>query len=395
MGQRKEKRGTGASRNSIIIILLSKSSIVLFINRLLLTNFKNYRSEQLVFSERLNCFVGQNGAGKTNLLDAIYYLCMCKSYFNTPDTSIALHEEQVFRVEGHFQKQNTPEHIVAKVRVRKKKEIERNSIAYKKLSEHIGLLPVVMIAPDDTQLAMEGSEARRKFIDNTICQLDAQYLAHLIRYNKLLERRNALLKQFGKSGSFNGELLSTYDSQLLAPAQYIYEKRKGVLSKLSPVFGRLYKQISEDCETVGLTYVSKLEDRNLEDLLAQAREKDRILQRTTVGIHKDDIQFSLDGHAVKRFASQGQLKSFVLSLKLAQYELIRDELEVKPILLLDDIFDKLDVSRVKSLLSLLTQNEFGQIFITDTHVDRVEEILNSYSNDYKTIEIADGKALGS
>ncbi len=365
----------------------------LFIKQLQLTNFKNYRSEKLEFSERLNCFVGQNGAGKTNLLDAIYYLCMCKSYFSTPDKSIALHEEKLFRVEGHFQKESALEHIVAKVRVRKKKEIERNSIAYKRLSEHIGLLPVVMIAPDDTHLAMEGSEGRRKFIDNTICQLDAEYLTNLIRYNKLLERRNALLKQFGKSGTFNGMLLEAFDEQMEAPSQYIYLKRKALLLKLLPLFEALYKQISLEKEAAAFVYHSKLEQQKLKELLQIAREKDRILQRTTVGIHKDDIEFHLNGHTVKRFASQGQLKSFVLALKLAQYELIREELKIKPILLLDDIFDKLDVSRVTSLLNLLLENEFGQVFITDTHVNRVEEIVQGYASDYKKIEIEQGTAI--
>lgn len=362
----------------------------LHLTKLKLTQFKNYESEVLTFSERLNCFVGQNGAGKTNLLDAIYYLCMCKSYFSIPDSSISKHGESIFRLEGDFKREDTPEKIVAKVRVRKKKEIERNKVVYKRLSEHIGLLPIVMIAPDDTQLATEGSEARRKFLDNTLSQLDPSYLKHLILYNKLLERRNATLKKFFQTGLFDNTLLETYSQQMAAPAAYIHQKRKETVELFLPIFEDIYGAISNEKEAVNCTYQSKLNTASLLELFEENREKDRILQRTTAGIHKDDLVFSINEHSVKRFASQGQLKSFVLAVKLGQYELIRAHKQLNPILLLDDIFDKLDVTRVRSLLNLLLDKKYGQIFITDTHEDRVEEIVSAYSADYKKYLVSNG-----
>ena len=334
--------------------------------------------------------MGKNGSGKTNLLDAIYYLCMCKSYFTNSDLAVARHESNFFRLEGKFERHGEAETVVCKIQLRKQKVIERNKAAYKRLSEHIGHFPVVMIAPDDTMLAVGGSEERRRFLDNTLSQLDAIYLQHLIFYNKVLQQRNAALKRFAESGRFDQRLLNTYNQQLLGPAQYIHEARQAMIAALNPVFDNYYNLISNRSEQVSCCYTSKLEGANFASLLAESAEKDRILQRTTVGIHKDDLTFLLNDRPLKRFASQGQLKSFVLALKLAQYHRIREHQACTPILLLDDLFDKLDTHRIRGLLELLHDNTFGQVFITDTHEQRLEELLSGFSDIYKQFTVENG-----
>ncbi|MCB0554037.1 MAG: DNA replication/repair protein RecF [Phaeodactylibacter sp.] len=358
----------------------------------ILTNFKNYESQRIDCSPRLNCYVGHNGMGKTNLLDAVYYLCMGKSHFNLPDSLIARHNEAFFRLEGHFLRENRPERIVAKVTPRKKKELERNNTAYLRLSEHVGLLPVVMIAPDDTYLATEGSEARRRFLDNTLSQLDNHYLQQLITYNKVLQQRNALLKQFADNGRYNTALIEAYDQQLLGPGRAIHEARRQFMSRFQGILREKYRVISGEAESIDCTYDSKLNDHSFESLLEDAREKDRILQRTTVGIHKDDLDFTIAGYPLKRFASQGQLKSFVLALKLAQYRLLQSEKKMAPILLLDDIFDKLDNERVRHLLGLLLEGDFGQVFITDTDENRLGAIVEHFGQEYLNYRVDNGKA---
>jgi DNA replication and repair protein RecF len=368
----------------------------LYLQALKLTNFKNYESQILLFSKHLNCFVGQNGMGKTNLLDAIYYLCMCKSHFKTSDKHITKHKEDFFRLEGNFVSGNTKEttkvdKIIAKVQARKRKEFEWNQAVYDRLSDHIGRFPVVMIAPDDTLMAMEGSEERRRFLDNTLCQLDNQYLTHLMHYNKVLSQRNKLLKQFAETRTFDKILVQSYDAQLLPSANYIHQKRQEWMDNFEPIFVDYYNQISGEREAVKCIYQSKLSETDFETLLDESRDKDRILQRTTTGIHKDDLKFVFNDVPVKQFASQGQLKSYILALKLAQYELLRQEKEVAPILLLDDIFDKLDESRVQHLLELLIQKkEFGQVFITDTHENRVTEIIEKFEVDFGKFIVKDG-----
>ena len=341
-----------------------------------------------MFSAHLNCFVGQNGVGKTNILDAIYYLCMCKSHFKTSDRNIARHDSIFFRIDGNFvtanpQGQPQVDKIVAKVEPRKRKEFERNKAVYERLSEHIGCYPVVMIAPDDTLMAMEGSEERRRFLDNTLCQLDNQYLIHLMQYNKILAQRNKLLKQMAEARTFDEILVQSYDVQLLPSAKYLHQKRMEWMTDFEPIFKKYYNQISGDKEAVQCLYQSKLTDNDFEALLQESLEKDRVLQRTTVGIHRDDLKFIFNDVAVKQFASQGQLKSYILALKLAQYELLREQKGITPILLLDDIFDKLDEHRVRQLLELLIKKRsFGQIFITYTHENRVTEIVNKFATDY-------------
>ena len=361
------------------------------IEKIILTQFKNYESASFVFHEKLNCFVGRNGIGKTNLLDAIYYLCMCKSHTSLNDRGIVNHGGDFFRLEGHFFLNKKRNKIVAKVQPGKKKDIERNDVGYSKLSEHIGLLPVVIIVPDDTLMAMEGSEVRRKFIDNTLSQLDAGFLRNLIGYNKLLKQRNATLKKFAETRTYNPELLDIYDQQLLEPAQIIFEKRNLFIQEFQTVFQKYYNIIANGRETVKCNYQSKLSSNDLATLLAESREKDRILGRTTCGIHKDDLILKIDDYPLKKFGSQGQLKSFVLAMKLAQYDFLKKNHEHQPILLLDDIFDKLDEHRVKHLLELMMENDFGQVFITDTHENRVEEIVKNFGTDYKKFYIEEKK----
>lgn len=361
------------------------------LERLKLTQFKNYETQEIICSPRLNAFVGMNGMGKTNLLDAIYYLCMCKSHFGTRDGDVVQHQQDFFRLEGYFIKSEKHERVVAKVIPRKRKEFERNGVAYAKLSEHIGLLPVVFIAPDDTYLVREGSESRRRFLDNTLSQLDRVYLRALILYNKILKQRNAALKEFAAQRYFDPTLLSIYDEQLLAPAATIYESRTNWMEIFNPIFQRYYGVISAQKETVGVRYRSQLSTATMEALLVQASEKDRILQRSTAGIHRDELVFTIDNYPLKKFSSQGQLKSFVLALKLAQYELLRRDTSIPPLLLLDDIFDKLDRARVRQLLQLIIDKNFGQIFITDTHKHRLAEIIDGFGTDYRIFTVENGQ----
>ena len=371
----------------------------MYLEKLILTNFKNYATQSLTFSARLNCFVGLNGMGKTNLLDAIYYLCLCKSNFLSSDTDVVLRGGDFMRLEGDFMKNGRREKIVAKVQPRKKKVIERNDVAYAGLSEHIGFLPVVFFAPDDTLLAKEGSEERRRFLDMALSQIDSQYLTNLIFYNKILEQRNAHLKNKDRAEGTDEKLLAVYDVQLLLPAHYIYEKRKAFVEILTPIFNGIYKKIADAHEEVGIYYDSQLLTHSLKDLLVKAREKDRILQRTTTGIHRDDLTFTMDEKPLKKFGSQGQLKSYILALKLAQHDILSEGIYAEkgmkkemPILLLDDIFDKLDEKRVNNLLQLLINQPFGQIFMTDTHKERIENIVKNIAVPFKIFDIENGNA---
>lgn len=362
------------------------------LGKLKLTNFKNYGNQQLTLSTKLNCFVGDNGMGKTNLLDAIHYLCMCKSHFSLPDRQVIRHDEAFFRLDGFFTKQEAPEHIVCKFQPSKKKVIERNKIAYERLAEHIGRYPMVLVTPDDNQLLTDGSEYRRQFLDISLSQLDQQYLKALIHYNKVLQQRNAFLKQHDHPQQINIDLLEVYNHQLLQPAAIIHTFRKEFITNLIPAFQDYYAQISGEKETVSLEYQSQLSTSSMEALFEESKEKDCWLQRTTKGIHKDELKLKMNGFPVKKFASQGQLKSYLLALKLAQFEAIAQALKFKPILLLDDIFDKLDQHRVKQLLTLLLSQNFGQIFITDTHEHRIASIVSGFQSDYKEFRIDQGVA---
>jgi DNA replication and repair protein RecF len=333
--------------------------------------------------------VGLNGMGKTNLLDAIHYMCMTKSNFVNSDRDVVRHGESFLRLEGHFLNKKK-EKIVAKVIPGTSKIFEKNDIPYHKLSEHIGLLPLVVVAPDDTALAREGSEERRRFIDNTLSQGDQTYLKNLIFYNRVLKQRNSLLKEGASKGYLNVDLLKTYNQQLFEPAAFIFEKRKALLEILTPIFNEFYQKISGQQEKVSCVYSSQLLKDSLENLLLANYEKDRILQRTTCGIHKDNLIFKINNREVKKFASQGQLKSYVLALKLTQYELLRQFKGFSPILLLDDLFDKLDAQRVQHLIELLMSDNFGQIFISDTDKDRVEKIVRNFGTEYRKFVVENG-----
>ncbi len=364
----------------------------MYLEQLKLVNFKNYEEQQIVCSPHVNCFLGLNGMGKTNLLDAVYYACMTKSHTGISDASIVHHETDFFRIEARFKTNNKSDKIVAKVIPRKSKVFERNDIPYAKLSDHIGIFPVVIIAPGDTEIVTDGSEIRRRFLDNTLSQIDHNYLNALILYNKVLQQRNAALKQFAEQRNFNAGLLEVYNLQLSEPGKLISEKRRAFVESFRSVLQQMYDAISGQRETVDCQYESRLSETPFEKLLTATAEKDRILQRTTAGIHRDELALTIDGHPAKQFASQGQLKSLALTLKLAQYEVLRREKKMRPLLLLDDIFDKLDKNRVRQLLELLLQQSFGQIFITDTDEQRVREILSKLDTGYHIYHIEDGKA---
>ncbi len=325
--------------------------------------------------------MGHNGSGKTNLLAAIYFLCMGKEHDGAADHYALQHGSDFFRLAGHFGlSEEQLDRIVVKVQKRKRKIIERNNVAYDKLSDHIGRYPVVMVTPDDVNLIHEGSEMRRRLLDNSLCQTQSAYLRHLITYNKVLAQRNALLKQHGGQPLPAG-LLNIYDEQMAEPAQYIHEARKAFIEPFNSLLQAAYRAISDQAEEVNISYQSQLEAENWYSLLDSRAEKDRILQRTTGGIHRDDLVFTQGDHPLKRVASQGQLKTFVLSLKLAQYQLLQSQTGRQPILLLDDIFDKLDQTRVRRLLNLILEADYGQVFLTDTSPERVQQLLSERSQD--------------
>ena len=357
------------------------------LEKLQLVNFRNYEDARFEFSDKLNSIVGRNGRGKTNLLDAVYYLCMCKSHFTPNDRPVLRRGGEFIRLVGTYRREERQDTVVAKVVPGKRKDFERNGRLHARLMDHIGLYPIVFITPDDTQLAREGSEERRRFVDNTLCQTDPTYLRNLVDFNKLLRQRNALLRQYSETGHYSRELLDTYDRQMVEPVGYIHQHRERFVETFSPVFTEFYQRISGGHEPVELVYQTKLGDAPLPALLEPVLERELRLGRTLVGPHRDDLGFRLNGFPVKRFASQGQLKSFVLALKLAQYDHLRTSHNLTPILLLDDIFDKLDTQRVAQLLELLTEQQFGQIFLTDTDPERVARVTEQLQVEKRVIAI--------
>ncbi len=361
----------------------------MYLEAIKITNFKNYEEASLKFSPFLNLIVGMNGTGKTNLLDAVHYLCFCKSYFNATDSVNIRHQQGFFRLEGLFFANNQHQNIVAKIGNGRKKEMLRDKVPYKKLSEHIGLLPLVMIAPDDVDLVKGGSEDRRKLIDSTLAQFDKTYLAALISYNKILQQRNALLKSFYENQNFNPALLATYNDQLVPQAQHIYEKRKELTLALLPLLQQFYEQLSGGREEVGCSYKSPLHDKDLATILQQNQQQDRYAQRTTQGVHRDDWLFVINHFPLKKFGSQGQQKSFLIALKMAIYKYIQQKKGVPPILLLDDIFDKLDQERIKQLLAIVTDTQFGQVFVSDTQLARIQAIFTEFNVSYKAFDVSD------
>ena len=359
----------------------------MYLQKLSLINFKNIESQSFDFQEKINCFVGQNGVGKTNVLDAIYYLSFAKSYFNAVALQNIRHGEGFFMVEGDYYLNDRNEKIICSLKRGQKKVLKRNGKSYEKFSEHIGQLPLVIISPADRDLVTEGSDTRRKFMDGVISQQNKSYLKDLISYNKVLSQRNALLKYFAANRTFDALNLNVYDEQLSEYGARIYEVRKLFLAEFILIFNEKYQVISGNKEIVNLKYKSQLHDFSMQALLKNSLEKDKIIQYTTSGIHKDDLSFEIDNYAIKKFGSQGQQKSYLIALKLAQFEFIKQQSKVTPILLLDDIFDKLDESRVSQIIALVSKDTFGQIFITDTHAERTENILKQSNNPYQIFNL--------
>ncbi len=357
------------------------------LKNLSLLNYKNLKSAEFDFDEKINCLVGNNGVGKTNVLDSIYHLSFGKSYFNPITSQNINHDSDFFVIEGEFIKNDKPEKILASAKKGQKKIIKRNNKAYEKLSEHIGFIPTVIISPADRDLIIEGSETRRKFMDGVISQSDQVYLNKLLQYTKLISQRNSLLKYFGANNTFERDTLEVYNLQLSSLGQELFEKRKEFLQEFIPIFNKRYSDITNNKEEVQITYKSQLFENSLSNLLEENLQKDMALQYTSVGTHKDDLSFEIAGHPIKKFGSQGQQKSFLIALKLAQFDFIKQISKVNPILLLDDIFDKLDENRVAHIVALVAKDELGQIFLSDTHADRTEKVVKSSYQSYKIFKL--------
>lgn len=359
------------------------------LEKLTLVNFKNFESQTFDFQNKINCFVGKNGVGKTNILDAIYYLSFAKSYFNPVAIQNIRHGEGFFMIEGDYNINDRIEKILCSLKKGQKKVLKRNGKGYEKFSDHIGQIPLVIISPSDRDLVVEGSDTRRKFIDGVISQQNKIYLHDLISYNKILSQRNALLKYFAANRTFDATSLEVYDDQMIGYGTRIYEKRKEFLKEFIPIFNRKYQIISNDKEQVNLFYKSQLHEMSFRELLENSLKKDKILQYTTTGIHRDDLNFEIGNYSIKKFGSQGQQKSYLIALKLAQFEFIKHQSHLTPILLLDDIFDKLDESRVAQIVDLVNHDNFGQIFITDTHSDRTEKVVQQSNQPYQIFNLGD------
>ncbi|QLE00257.1 DNA replication/repair protein RecF [Galbibacter sp. BG1] len=357
------------------------------LERLSLINFKNFDSKDFEFDAKINCFVGRNGIGKTNALDAIYVLSFGKSYFNPIASQNIKHGESFFVITGEYLRDEKEEKITCSLKKGQKKIIKRNGKLYDKLSEHIGFLPLVIISPADRDLIIEGSETRRKFMDSVISQSNKPYLQQLINYNKILAQRNSLLKYFALNNTFNADTLAVYNEQMQEYGHKIHEARKRFLETFIPIFKKRYASISGGKEEINLTYQSQLLDKDLQTLFKEHLNKDKALQYTSVGTHKDDLSFEIGDYPIKKFGSQGQQKSFLIALKLAQFDFIKAQAGHTPILLLDDIFDKLDENRVSQIIALVDQDEFGQIFISDTHPERTENVVKKTHQSYKMIEL--------
>ena len=349
---------------------------MLAIKTLHLQQFKNYTSAKINLIAQVNCFVGKNGAGKTNVLDAIYYLSFTKSYFNPSDLQHVLHGENYFSITATYNRNDLVENAFLFFE-KGKKVLKINNNDVKKFSDHIGHYPLVMITPNDIMLLHEGSEERRKFLDGMIAQLNKMYLNDVLLYNRVLEQRNKQLRFFAEHGHIDQTLLETYNALLIKHGNAIHQYRKQFLVEFVPVFNNFYKQIANANEEVSINYQSDLLANDFEQLLIENTQRDLAAQRTTKGIHKDELEFCINGYALKKFGSQGQQKSFIISLKLAQYHYLKNRTTVKPLLLLDDIFEKLDEQRLNTLLQMIANGEFGQILITDTHLERLQLVFNT------------------
>lgn len=359
----------------------------MIIRSLSLLNFKNHSDTNFEFSPQINCFVGNNGVGKTNILDSLHYLSVAKSFLGSKDLNNIKKDQDFFSIEGNIydgEKEN-----IIKIQQQKdaKKMIKKNDKSYDRIADHIGFLPSVIISPYDSNLISDSGESRRKFVDAMISQTDSEYLFNLIQYQKTVQQRNALLKDFAKNRYFDRDSLEIYDEPLTKFGTNIFEKRTEFTSAIVPLIQSYYDVISKGNEKVSVIYESDLSEKSFQDLLQDYLEKDRILTYTSKGIHKDDLVFEMNGIAMKKSASQGQQKSFLIALKLSQMNRIKALTGKTPVLLLDDIFDKLDDSRVSQLIELVNQEHFGQIFITDTSRERTENIVRRINEESKIFEL--------
>ncbi|MFY1046649.1 DNA replication/repair protein RecF [Chryseobacterium sp. GP-SGM7] len=359
----------------------------MIINKLTLYNFKNHSEKKFEFSPQINCFVGNNGVGKTNILDALHYLSVGKSFLGNTDLNNIKQEEDFFTIDAEIQNEDSEDTLKISQPKEAKKIIKKNDKSYDRMADHIGYLPSVMISPYDSNLISDSGESRRKFLDSMISQTDSGYLYDLMQYQKTIQQRNALLKYFAKNRVWDKDSLEIYDDPITKSGAKIFEKRREFVSKLNPIIQNFYQIISGGKESVSVIYESHLLEETFENLLQQSLERDRMLTYTSKGIHKDDLLFEMDSVLIKKIGSQGQQKSFLISLKLAQMSLIKELTNKTPILLLDDIFDKLDDTRVSQLIELVNQENFGQIFITDTHRERTENVVRRINEESVIFEL--------
>ncbi len=361
--------------------------------RLALFQFRNHQEVDLQLGPEINCFVGPNGTGKTNLLDAVHYLALCKGYFDPLDQHAVRHGEEQFLVKGVLDEAGGDVELACSVRKGHRKVFQRDRKEYERLSDHIGRWPAVMITPYDGQLILDGSEVRRRFIDGLIAQFDRTYLDALMRYNRALQHRNTLLKRFAEQGGGSLAALEPWDEQLAAHATTVHGGRRAFLAELAPLVLEHYRGISSGPEEVGLEYRSALDELPMAALLRGNWDRDRSAQYTTAGVHKDDLVFLLDGQPLKRFGSQGQQKTFLIALKLAQFDLTAARTGRKPVLMLDDIFDKIDPQRMRHLLRLLGGGRFGQVLVTDTDAGRLQQALNGLPHDVRFFHLDHAQAI--
>ena len=359
----------------------------MFVKNLKIINFKNHPEKSFDFSSEINCFVGNNGAGKTNILDALHYISMGKSFLGNSDFQNIKEDENFFSIESEIEGEEKNDIIKILLQKETKKIIKKNEKTYERMADHIGFLPSVMISPYDANLISDGGESRRKFLDAMISQTDSEYLFNLIQYQKTLQQRNALLKYFQKNRTFDLDSLEIYKEPITKFGSQIFKKRQLFVEAILPTIQHFYTIISKGNEKVTVIYESDLNEDNFENLLTKNLEKDRQLTYTSKGIHKDDLRFEMNGNLIKKFGSQGQQKSFLIALKLAQIKRIKEITNKNPILLLDDIFDKLDDNRVSQLIELVNEQNFGQIFITDTHKERTESVVKRINEESKIFEI--------
>lgn len=366
--------------------LTSVSSMIL--KKISILNYKNIEQAELDFSPKLNCFFGQNGMGKTNLLDAVYFLSFCKSAGNPVDSQNIRHEADFFVIQGFYEAADgTPETIYCGMKRRQKKQFKRNKKEYTRLSDHIGFLPLVMVSPADSVLIAGGSEERRRFMDVVISQYDKEYLNALIRYNKAMQQRNTLLKS---EQPVEGALFDVLEDIMAQTGEVVFHKREQFIQEFIPIFQSFYSFISEDKEKVALTYESHAHGASLRELLKESRERDKIMGFSLKGVHKDELNMVLGDFPIKREGSQGQNKTYLIALKLAQFDFLKRTGSTEPLLLLDDIFDKLDALRMEQIIKLVAGDSFGQIFITDTNREHLDRILHKVGGDYKIFRVEKG-----